>query len=259
MKKIILSCSVLLVLSLLIVSFAGCGDKTDNNSTTKASDDNVVSTGYTAEISTDSAVIKKDGVEFQTVKYPINPGFSFDLEYAKENYEFKDMNFDGVPDFYIATSNEDGIINFFCWLFNDTTKQFDYSSSLSALKNISVDAENHCIYSKVVFKGTERVVCYRWVNGVLKLDAQYDTATDTIPAEITQAVQNNAIGSNKKPANTDKTQATTAVDKNNKPQNNNNASTTKKPATATTTIVNTNSDKSDNVSLATGDIDEGWF
>lgn len=254
MKKIILSCSVLLVLSLLIVSFVGCsGDKNIDDSTLNASDDNVVTTGYTAEISTDSAVIKKDGVEFQTVKYPINPGFAFDLEYAKGNYEFKDMNFDGIPDFYIATSNENGVINFFCWLFNDTTKQFDYSSSLSALKNISIDAENQCIYSKIVFKGTERVVCYRWVNGVLRLDAQYDTATDTLPADITQAVQDNAIGSNKKPSNTDKTQATTAADKNN------NASTTKKPSTATTTAVNTTSDNSGNVSLATGDIDDGWF
>ena len=262
MKKIILSCSVLIVLSILVVSFAGCGgNKGDETTTTTAQsgDSDVVVNGFSAEIGSDGVVIKKDGNEFQTVKYPVNNDFNVDVAYAKEHYEFKDMNFDGVPDFYIAASKNGETINFLCWIYNETSGKFEYNSILSSLKNISVDSDAQAIYCVVTFEGTQKVVCYRWVDGHLRINNQYDITDDTLPADVTNAVNNNQlVDNNKKPSTTSKVEKTTASS-NKKPTADNNQNkeptTEKKPANITTTAPA----KDDGVILATGDIDDGWY
>ena len=84
MKKIISLCWVVLVFALMITVFSACGDNTEDNTTTQSSENAVVDTkGFSVEISEATAVVKKDGKEYQTLKYPINAGMPFDLDYAK--------------------------------------------------------------------------------------------------------------------------------------------------------------------------------
>lgn len=259
MKKIIALCSVLLIVSLLIVAFASCSGNKDNETTTpsETTGSAVSDVLYSAEIGEGSAVIKIGDEVFQTLSYPNNPNIVFDYAYAKEHFEFIDMNFDGEPDFYIAVSKQGRDIYYYCWLYNSTTKQFDYSVSLSSLKNISVDSQNQQIISTVYNGEEEKVICYRWVDGELKYAEDYDSVKDTIPEEITQVVQQNSIGSNKKP--TQSTQATkpaTTV-KNEKPTKENTTTivTTNKPSEITTTAPAKNG-----VVLNTdANIDDGWY
>lgn len=273
MKKIISLCSVVLVFALMITVFTACGDNTEDNTTTQNSENAVVDTkGFSVEISEATAVVKKDGKEYQTLKYPINAGMPFDLDYAKKNNAFIDMNFDGEPDFYIAISNADGVISYYCWLYNATTKQFDYSVILSELKNISVDADYHRILSNVMVGGEEHVFCYRWVDGKLTFDTDYSDDNGGIPEEVTQVVNDNAIGSDKKPAEESDKNNNKKPDKNNnkKPDKNNgkeettknntdseNNTTTKvnKPANTTTTAPHTNN----GIVIETGSINDGWY
>lgn len=261
MKKIIALCSVLLIVSVLVVSFASCsGNKGDETTNASDSTENIVNDVlYSAVVGESSAVIKIGDEVFQTLNYPANPNVVFDYAYAKEHFEFIDMNFDGEPDFYIAVNKQGTDINYYCWLYNATTKQFDYSVSLSALKNISVDTQNQRILSTVYSSDTEKVVCYKWVNGNLELTEDYNSADESIPEEITQAVQQNSIGSDKKPPQT--TQATKPVTtaKNEKPSKDTTTTgttvTTNKPSNVTTTAPATGG-----VVLNTDEnIDDGWF
>lgn len=274
MKKIISLCSVVLVFALMITVFTACGDNTEDNTTTTQNSENVVADtkGFTVEINETTALVKKDGKEFQTLKFPVNAGMQFDLEYAKKNNAFIDMNFDGEPDFYIAISNVNGVINYYCWIYNATPNQFDYSVILSELKNISVDADNHRILSTVVVDGTEHVFSYRWVDGQLRFDADFSDENGGIPEEVTQAVNDNAIGSDEKPdketnkkpdketskkpdkdtnINDDKEETT----KKNSDSENKTTTKVNKPANTTTTAPN----KNNGVVLETGDINAGWY
>ena len=95
MKKIIALCSVLVALALIVTMFTACGDKTeDETTTTTTTESSVEIGGVTVEVGTESAVIKEDGFVVQTLKYPKDSDVKFDLEYAKEHYEFIDFNDD---------------------------------------------------------------------------------------------------------------------------------------------------------------------
>lgn len=262
MKKIITLCSVLLTLALMVTMFTACGDKPEDETTTttvgnqSASVDEV---GFTVVIGDTEATVKKDGKEFQVLKYPSNPNVTFDKAYAEKHNEFLDMNFDGQPDFYIAISSIDGDITYYCWLYNATTNQFDYSIILSALKNISVDAANHRVLSTVKNGDSSVVVSYHWVDGDLVLEKKYDSSS--VPEEITKVVEDNAIGTDKpttKPSSDSKETTKKANNSNNdKPANNESTSSTtkvNKPANTTTT-----KPYSGGVELGTGDMDEGWY
>lgn len=260
MKKIIALCSVLVALALIVTMFTACGDKTDGETTTTTTTESSVEIGgVTVEVGTESAIIKEDGFVIQTLKYPKDSDVKFDLEYAKEHYEFIDFNFDGVEDFYIAVSSENDVINYYCWLYNETSKLYEYSKDLSALKNISVDAEQHLIVSKLTEDGGEKISCYKWVDGVLTLDKTYDSAKDEIPEDVTNAVTNNSIGVNKNPEATDKVETTkknSSDSKETTKKQNSTNDTTKKPLNTTTTQAQVQ----DGVVLNTNaDIDDGWF
>lgn len=257
-------CSVLITLALIVTMFTACGDKTGDETTTATTVENqsatVDETGFTAVIGDTEAVVKKDGKEFQTLKYPNNPNVVFDKAYAENHYEFLDMNFDGQPDFYIAISSNNGDVSYYCWLYNATTNQFDYSIILSALKNISVDAQNHRVLSTSKSSGSTVVFSYHWVDGDLVLEKKYDSSS--VPEEITKVVEENAIGTDKATttnSSSDSKETTGKTDKpdNNKPENNESSTTTKatKPAITTTTNPNGGS----GVMLGTGDMDEGWY
>ena len=264
MKKIIMLCSVVLTLALMVTMFTACGDKSEDETTTTTNAADIQSeiideTGFTAVIGDTEVTVKKDGEEFQVLKYPNNPNVTFDKAYAEKHYAFLDMNFDGQPDFYIAVNSIDGDVSYYCWLYNATTNKFDYSVILSALKNISVDAVNHRVLSTVKNGGSSVVVSYHWVDGDLVLEKKYDSSS--VPEEITKVVEENAIGTDKPTSEATDSKETTG--KVNKPsndtteKNDSTASTTKanKPANTTTTKVQQNN----GVELATDDIDDGWY
>lgn len=270
-------CSVLVTLALIVTMFTACGDKPEEETTTTTIENQSVSideNGFTVEIEDTQAIVKKDGKEFQILKFPVNPNVVFDKSYAQEHNEFLDMNFDGQPDFYIAVCSVDGVISYYCWLYNATTNQFDYSILLSALKNISVDAENHRILSTVKNGDSSLVVSYHWVDGELALEKKYDNSSDA--EEITKVVEDNAIGVDKpttKPSSETKetTKKTDNSSNTNKPSSDkpNNEKPNNKPgdteSAASTTKVNkpanttTTKPYSGGVILAEGDIDEGWY
>ena len=207
MKKIISICAVILSLALLITIFAACGKKEGEDTTTTTAA--AVATGeYNLEVATDKAIVKKGDTVFQELSYPSGIGYEFDLAYAKEHYEFIDMNFDGNLDLYLAVCKVDNVINYYCWLYNATDNKFDYSASLSALKNISVDPYEQLILSKYYYNGTEKVSSYEWVDGKLQLKETFGDEGATIPQNIVQSYTDNVIG---EISNNDKTtsQATT--------------------------------------------------
>lgn len=265
MKKIISLCAVVLAFALMITVFTACGDNTEENTTSQSAEETIAAEGYSVVVGEASATVYKDGKEFQVLNYPINSGATVDLEYASKNNAFMDMNFDGVPDFYIAISNNNGVISYHCWLYNVTAEKFDYSVILSALQNISVDAENHRILSKSVVGGVEHVISYKWVDGQLRFDTDYNTDDGGIPEEVTQVVNDNAIGDDAQTTKAPEKTENKKPDKNNndkeettkKPSNSDNKTTTKvnKPANTTTTAPNVN----DGLVIETGSIDDGWF
>ena len=107
MRKIITLCSLLLALMFVVTMFTACGGKTEDESTTATTTEIAIidSDSFSAVIAEENAIIKKGSDNFQTLSYPLSFENNFDIEYAKNHYEFIDMNFDGKPDFYIAIPN----------------------------------------------------------------------------------------------------------------------------------------------------------
>ncbi len=270
MKKIISMCLVILCFALVVTLFTACGDSDEEGTTLTV--ETVVPTAviddylFTAEIKEDSVVIKNNGEEFQVLNFAKNSGVFFDIEYAKMHYDFIDMNFDGRADFYVAMSEDNGSVFCSCWLFNDTKKRFEPSPSLSAIPNLSVDADTHTIYSEVIVGEKVTIAEYGWVDGKLILKKQYEKGVDA-PGNIDEVVSENAIGvtpsvsekndttesktdaPSKAPSGSSDTSKTTAssggkdpVTKPNKPLD----TTTTEPATG-------------GVIVTDGDINAGWF
>lgn len=250
MKKIYSLCSILVVLALFIAVFTACGDKSEKETTTTAASTSA-ETGFTVEIGDSQAVVKKDGKEFQTLKYPLNTGKTFDKEYAAKNNAFLDMNFDGLPDFYVAIGVENDAVNYYCWLYNATTEQFDYSASLSGLKNISVDSENQVILSNLVIDGKEHVFTYKWVDGLLTLEKDYNEDDGGIPDDVTKVVTESAIGTDKTTSSNKNTETT----KKNTSGGSNTTTKANKPANTTTTSPNKHG-----IVIETGNANSnGWY
>ncbi len=266
MKKSIALCSVLITLVLVVTMFTACNDKTDADTTTTTTDQNdvVEQTGFTVKIGDKEAVVKKDGKDFQTLTYPKNSNVKFDKKYATKNNEFLDLNFDGKPDFYIAISSEDGVISYYCWLYNATKNEFDYSIILSELKNISVDSENQRILSSVKVDVENHVLSYRWDDGQLVLDNDYSDVNGGIPEEVTQVVQDNIIGTDKpsskpaKPTNQSKPSKPVETTKKNNTGSNNDKTT--KPSNKPSNITTTSPNVGGGVVLETGSLNSGgWY
>lgn len=277
MKKIVSLCSLLLSLAILVTMFTACGDNKNVNENEKSTNVDAGNTGFSVVIEKTKAVIKKDGKKYQEIEYPKNRDVKFDKKYANQNNEFIDMNFDGKEDFYIAINSADGEVSYYCWLFNDTTKEFDYSVILSELKNISVDAEKHKIFSSVTVDGEEHILSYTWVDGQLTLDSDYSEDNGGIPEDVTQSATNNAIGVEKpnQPSNaestTKKNNSDSGSDKttkpNSKPSNNtdkNNSESdndkTTKPNSKPSNTTTTSPSNGGGVVLETGSLnDGGWY
>ncbi len=194
MKKIISICAVILSVALLITIFAACGKNNGGETSESTTLEAVVDGEYSLDVTNTKATVKKGDAVFQELSYPEGIGYEFDLAYAKEHYEFIDMNFDGNLDLYLAVCKVDNVINYYCWLYNATDNKFDYSASLSALKNISVDPYEQLILSKYYYNGVEKVSTYEWVDGKLQLKETYGEDGAEIPQNIVQSYTDNTIG-----------------------------------------------------------------
>lgn len=272
MKKTAAICSLIICVALVFTLFTSCngekGDETQTEQYIPAVTNGTYS--FTAEVGEENTVIKNNGEEYQVLKYPQNAGYDFDYAYAKERSQFIDMNFDGQPDFYIAVSTDGNNIYYYCWLFNATTMQFDFSVSLSGLTNISVDAQKQVIYSTVVADGSTRIATYRWVDGQLKNADVYDSASDTIPQDVTQSAKDNIIGSVTRPALTTTKPATTTKKAEKTTKASNGATTVKGSEVASGGETATNNDvtmanttttspRTSGIQVETGSINDGWY
>lgn len=233
MKKIISICAVILSVALLITVFAACGKNNGDEAPESTTADAVAEGAYSLDVTADKAIVKKGDTVFQELSYPKGIGYEFDLAYAKEHYEFIDMNFDGNLDLYLAVCKVDNVINYYCWLYNATDNKFDYSASLSALKNISVDSSEQLILSKYYYNGAEKVSTYEWVDGELQFKETFGEDGATIPQNIVQSYTDNTIG---EVSNNDKTTG---------------SATTKAPAASTTKAQGSNGGSSDNKTTTT--------
>lgn len=201
MKKIISLCSLIIVAAIVVTVFTACGGKTDTatttSKTTAVADQNnadVVIGVLTLKVNETNAEVYNDGVLLQTLKYPQGKGTPFSYDYAKEHYGFLDMNFDGEYDIYIAVADDEGVIYYYCWLYNATAKEFQYSAALSDLENISVNnAEQFILAIDYDAEGNKVVSKYTFVNGILSLVEAYNESED-IPEDIVDDMSNNAIG-----------------------------------------------------------------
>lgn len=232
MKKIITLCSMLVAAAIIITCFAACGGNTEDNTTTEPTTEEIVTqvgevegVKLTAFIEEEYVLLKNGDKEFQKLMYPIKKNFTIDFALAKENFNFVDMNFDGLADFYMAVAEKDGNVEFYCWLYNATDKQYDYSISLSSLKNISVDADEQIIYSSDSGYYYE----YGWVDGQLKVVTSYDK-NETVPEKVTQASNN--LKPNKDSNTSSNTQAGDTV----ADSSNTTTATTNAPQNTTTTV-----------------------
>lgn len=261
MRKIITLCSLLLALMFVVTMFTACGDKTEDESTTATTTESAIidSDSFSAVIAEENAIIKKGSDNFQTLSYPLSFENNFDIEYAKNHYEFIEMNFDGKPDFYIAINSKDDVISYYCWIYNESSNSFEFSVILSGLKNISIDSENQVVLSKMVNGNSTNVVTYHWVDGELVLKKAYDSEKESIPEEITKVYEDNAIGTDKptsskgdKNETTTKAQSSGGTDKTTKPST---PTKPNKPSNTTTTAPKGNA-----VVLETGSLNSGgWY
>lgn len=231
MKKIITLCSVIIAAAIIITCFAACGGNTEDKTTEPTTEEIVTQVGkvdgvnLTAFIEDEYVLLKNGDEVFQKLSYPIKKGFVIDFDLAKSNFKFLDMNFDGLLDFYVAVAKKDGNVEFFCWLYNATDKKFDYSISLSSLKNISVDADEQLIYSS----DSSFYYEYGWVDGQLKVISSYNKS-ETVPEKVTN-VSNNLIPDKNNNSSSSNTQAGDTV----VTPSNNATTTAKEPQNTTTT------------------------
>ena len=244
MKKIITLSAVILMVAIIVTSFASCNGKKEDDISTTTTTENAQSSieVFNAEIKEDEAVIKKGDKVIQTLSYPVNFGHEFAMDYAEKHYAF------------IAVNSKDGVISYYCWIYNATPDAYEFSGLLSTLKNISVDSEKQLILSKTVKDGVTNIVAYHWVDGELVIKETYNDKDAEIPEEITKVVEENAIGTDK-PA-TEKNEKEETTKKNNSGSSDNKTTTkVNKPANTTTTTPNENK-----IVLETGNLNaDGWF
>ena len=221
MKKEKIIIALILVLVVITGVFTACNGKGDTENTSTTVAEGQEQKGYSIEIDQKDAVISKDGKKIQKIKFPKDVDYIVNIGYARSHYEFIDMNFDGKEDLYIAVSKIDNIINYFCWIYDAEKDEFVYSEALSALKNISVDSKNKKILSDVSTDDATKILSYVWKDGVLELEKEYDSSTEDIPEDVTNALKDNTIGVNNNTVKPNTTQSS-------KPE-----TTTKKPVNTT--------------------------
>lgn len=266
-KKIIAAALAILVLAAGVLLLGSCGKKTEEPETTgditEAAADKT-KTGLSAVVEETGILVYKDSELIQTIKFSdIKIESAVNLDFAKEHISFTDFNFDGKDDLCVAVSDKAGDFSYICFLYAEGDKPFVYNAELSAIKNISVNAEDKQIVSESKKDGEKIYTCYEWKDGVLKEIKEYDDG-ESVPANVSKAASENTIGTKKTTAKTtepssakpskapEKTTSKPAeTTKKNKP------STTKAPSKPDVTKATQPAESG--VQYATGDIDDGWF
>ncbi len=246
MKKIISVSALILIIAIIATAFAACGDKKEDETTTQpttAATQNAFAPTIT--ISEDGAMVAYGDGKIQKLSFPEGYENEYDFEYAKEHYDFVDLNFDKVLDISIAIAKNGDEISFYCWLYDSVTNGYVYSKELSALKNISVDADKKQILSTKVKNGKETVKVYSWVEGKLTEQKSYGENGETVPPAVSETIKNNTVGTDKKPSTGSTTKPNASKPAGTTKPNSNKPTTTTKP--------------SGGVQIAEGDPDEGWY
>ncbi len=245
MKKIISVSALILALALIVTAFTACGDKNEEETTTQptASTTKVPFTP-TITISENGAMVSYGDGKIQKLNFPEGYENEYDYEYAKEHYDFVDLNFDKVLDISIAIAKNGDEISYYCWLYDSVTNGYVFSKELSALKNISVDADKKQILSSVTDGKNEVVKVYAWVEGKLTEQKTYGENGETVPSSVSETIKNNSVGTDKKPSTSTTTKPSNNTTSSNKPTTKPNSTT--KPSGG-------------GIQITEGDFDAGWY
>lgn len=266
-KKIVAAALAILVLAAGVLLLGSCGKKAEEPETTANNTEAVgdkTETGLTAVVEETRILVYEDSVLIQTINFSdVKVASSINIDFAKEHISFTDFNFDGKDDLCVAVSDKAGDFSYMCFLYTDGDKPFVYNAELSAIKNISVNAEDKQIVSESKKDGEKVYICYEWKDGALKEVKEYDDSV-SVPANVSKAASENTIGTKKTSAKTTEpasskpakpTEKTTS--KPAKPTEKNKPSTTKAPSKPDVTKATQPAETG--VQFATGDIDDGWF
>lgn len=230
-KSIALVCALLIVVSL----FAACSGKKGNSSTTAPVSTTLdlasATFKYYGSVGTKIlSLYDMSDALIQQIYYPEEQLKTFDYNYAKNNLQFVDLNFDGYADISLASHTKNGNIYYMCWLFDVSTERYVYSKELSALTTISVDAANKQIISTVKNGSSVRYVTYQWKNGALvKAGTVTPSSSVTVPSAIKKAVKDSTLGTSAA------SPAKTTSNSGSKTTTNKGKTTTENPKTPTTT------------------------
>ncbi len=195
MKKTIL----FFLIFILLFSFAACGDKENQEQITEpttlteeatdAIPENAVSlvnlpdfNGYIAQFSYADAVfyvkLTQDNNESKTLPLTLPAALSDDILSAEGKMMLADMNFDGKTDIGLLYNAKKDNRQYYCFLWNERTKNLVYNASLSALTNIGVDKEAKFITAAETDGGDTVTVFYKWNNEILKRDHIEEPTTE---------------------------------------------------------------------------------
>ena len=266
-KKILAASVAVLLLASCIVLFAACGKKEGGETTEPVSESTgeVVEKGFSAEINEKTLEVYKDGVPFQSINYLENKIDTVNLDFAKEHIEFIDLNFDGQDDICLSISEKKGVISHVCWLYDVKKSSFVFSEELSALKNISVDAQEKQIISETVGEEKSVLTCYEWKEGKLTEVKKLDSDSESVPEPVKDAISKNSLGTKKSDGKSTTAAPVKPSEKTTKPANTKPTQPAKptKPAKPTQPASNvteaTQNQAESGVQYATGDIDDGWY
>jgi len=114
-------------------------------------------------------IVKKDGGVHQRIELPLQNEYyaSLDYEDSINLSSFKDLNFDGAQDLYVACSVTTENCQGMAWLLDEKTGKFVLSKELSALPTIEAHEKAKHITSIDNTKPEPEPVCYEWKDGRL--------------------------------------------------------------------------------------------
>ncbi len=112
----------------------------------------------------------------QSVSLPIsNEYYSYlDFEFAFDNIDFVDINFDGYADIYLPCSVTTANLQGMAWLWNSEKCSFVLSKELSVLPELMVFADEKLITSQD-HSDPSGILCkeFKWENGKLIQTSEY--------------------------------------------------------------------------------------
>lgn len=190
MKKYI---SVILCLALLLCTFTACSSDPDEMESKyksyhvkenragsfKVSKDLKLE-AYLFRLEDESAVLelkKPDSQDIiKSVSLPVTGEYYtyLDFEYAFDNIEFIDINFDGYTDIYLPCSITTANLQGMAWLWDNDDSSYVLSEELSVLSELTVFSDEKLITSQD-YSDPSGILCkeFKWENGKLIQTSEY--------------------------------------------------------------------------------------